>query len=92
MLFITHDLGVVAQIADRVAVMQHGVIVEQGARDAILTRPQHAYTRQLLAAVPENLARRDVMPVAQDPLMQVENLSVVKFSLWLGNPEAASLR
>ncbi len=51
-LFITHDFGVVAEIADRVAVMQAGVIVEQGAADAVLNRPQHPYTRALIAAVP----------------------------------------
>jgi peptide/nickel transport system ATP-binding protein len=51
-LFITHDFGVVAEIADRVAVMQHGAIVEEGAADAILNQPQHPYTRQLIAAVP----------------------------------------
>ena len=55
--FITHDFGVVAQIADRVAVMREGRIVETGALDEVLERPAHAYTRQLLAAVPENLAR-----------------------------------
>ena len=55
--FITHDFGVVAQIADRVAVMREGQIVETGTLDEVLERPIHAYTRQLLAAVPENLAR-----------------------------------
>ena len=55
--FITHDFGVVAQIADRVAVMREGRIVETGTLDEVLERPAHAYTRQLLAAVPENLAR-----------------------------------
>jgi peptide/nickel transport system ATP-binding protein len=51
-LFITHDFGVVAEIADRVVVMQHGVIVEQGVATDVLNSPQHAYTRQLIAAVP----------------------------------------
>ena len=55
--FITHDFGVVAQIADRVAVMREGRIVETGALEDVLRRPAHEYTRQLLAAVPENLAR-----------------------------------
>jgi peptide/nickel transport system ATP-binding protein len=51
-MFITHDFGVVADIADRVVVLQHGKVVEQGAADDVLTRPQHPYTRALLAAVP----------------------------------------
>jgi peptide/nickel transport system ATP-binding protein len=51
-LFITHDFGVVAEIADRVAVLQRGVLVEQGQRDEVLGAPQHPYTRALLAAVP----------------------------------------
>ena len=51
-LFITHDFGVVADIADQVAVLQRGVLVEAGPRDAVLNNPQHAYTKALLAAVP----------------------------------------
>ena len=51
-LFITHDFGVVAEIADRVAVMQHGVLVELGAAAQVLNAPRHAYTKSLIAAVP----------------------------------------
>ena len=56
-LFITHDFGVVAQMAHQVGVMQSGQLVEQGTTNDVLKRPQHAYTQQLLAAVPENLAK-----------------------------------
>jgi peptide/nickel transport system ATP-binding protein len=52
-MFITHDFGVVADIADRVVVLQHGKVVEQGTADDVLLRPQHPYTRALLAAVPK---------------------------------------
>ena len=51
-LFITHDMGVVAEIADEVLVMHHGRAVECGPKDEVLRRPREAYTRQLLAAVP----------------------------------------
>ncbi|WP_274423667.1 ABC transporter ATP-binding protein [Chelativorans sp. YIM 93263] len=53
MLFITHDLGVVRRVADRVCVMTDGKIVERGATKEIFSNPQHAYTRHLLAAEPK---------------------------------------
>ncbi|MGB3813705.1 MAG: ABC transporter ATP-binding protein [Shinella sp.] len=52
MIFITHDLGVVARIADRVAVMYAGHVVEEGTREAVLRKPAHPYTRGLIASVP----------------------------------------
>ena len=52
-LFISHDLGVVEEISDRVIVMLHGKIVEEGTRDEIFDNPQHPYTCQLLEAVPQ---------------------------------------
>src|SRR5512135_424625 len=53
MLFITHDLGIVRKLADKVCVMQRGKIVEQGAVERVFTAPEHPYTRALLAAEPK---------------------------------------
>ncbi len=52
-LFITHNIAVVGHLAHEVAVMHRGLIVEQGPAEEVLARPQHAYTRELLSAVPE---------------------------------------
>ena len=62
LLFITHDLGVVAQIADRVAVMYAGRIVEEGPADEVLRHPRHPYTEGLLRAAPR-LAREKSVPI-----------------------------
>src|SRR5690606_14899089 len=51
-LFITHDFGVVAEIADRIAVLRLGGLVESGPAEQILNQPRHPYTRALIAAVP----------------------------------------
>ncbi|PCE14106.1 hypothetical protein AUC47_05565 [Microbacterium sp. SZ1] len=60
-LLITHDLGVVMEVADSVAVMRHGRIVESGSADDVLTAPQHPYTTQLLDSMP-----KDVSAAVQD--------------------------
>jgi len=60
-LFITHDFGVVAEIAHRVAVLRLGDLVEMGPRDEVLRRPEHAYTRMLMSSVPT--LRVDERPV-----------------------------
>jgi peptide/nickel transport system ATP-binding protein len=54
-LFITHDIGVVEEVADRVAVMEQGRIVELGRKEDVLDAPEHAYTKRLLGAVPARL-------------------------------------
>ena len=58
-LFISHDMAVIHHICDRIAVMFDGRIEEEGTRDEIINRPQHAYTRALLSAVPEANPRRE---------------------------------
>jgi len=69
-LFITHDFGVVAEIADRVVVMQHGRIVESGSAEQVLNQPQHAYTRALIAAVPHR-ARAIEPPASGRPVLEL---------------------
>jgi peptide/nickel transport system ATP-binding protein len=79
LLFITHDLAVVSQIADRIAVMQDGLIVEQTVADDFFADPKHAYSRQLLAAIPswENRDREVVeITATETPELKVENLKV----------------
>ena len=58
-LFISHDLAVVAEVADRVAVMRHGEIVETGSVEQIFRNPQHEYTRRLLASAPDMKTDRE---------------------------------
>ncbi|MEJ2044045.1 MAG: dipeptide ABC transporter ATP-binding protein [Reinekea sp.] len=65
-LFITHDLGVVAEFADEVVVMRHGVICEQGKIEALFTNPQHSYTKALLNCRPSLTYRPERLAVIDD--------------------------
>jgi peptide/nickel transport system ATP-binding protein len=73
-LFITHDFGVVAEIADRVVVMQHGAVVEIGSARDVLNDPRHAYTRQLIAAVPP-LTAPPPRQLSDDIILSIDHVS-----------------
>ena len=84
---ITHNMGVVADIADRVVVMYRGNVVEEAPVDTLFATPRHPYTQRLLAAVP-HLGRGDgAAPIADDaaPILEIEDL-VVEFPGRLGQP------
>jgi len=72
-LFITHDIGVVADIADRLLVLRHGSVVEQGSAEAVLNAPREPYTRELLDAVPGRGALRGAKGEAA-PLLEIRGL------------------
>ncbi|WP_296080455.1 ABC transporter ATP-binding protein, partial [uncultured Agrobacterium sp.] len=72
-LIITHDLGVVAEIADRVVVMEKGVLVESGTVRDVYKNPQHAYTKKLIAAAPGKGEMHAPLPGAE-PVLKVRNV------------------
>ena len=75
-LYISHDLGLVARVADRVAVLRHGIIVEQGVPTAVFRAPAHPYTSELVAAVPLPTKRLVNDAPAPEALLTVTAISV----------------
>ncbi|WP_144982298.1 ABC transporter ATP-binding protein [Halomonas sp. C22] len=76
-MFITHDFGVVAEIANRVCVMRHGRIVEIGNARDVLENPQDAYTQALIAAIPSNALPPHRAPATSAPLLEIKGLNKV---------------
>jgi peptide/nickel transport system ATP-binding protein len=74
---ITHDMGVVADMADRILVMKDGLTVEQGTADQIFNRPEHPYTQALLKAVPKlgSVGTRE-LKISGDPVLKLEGVTI----------------
>ena len=78
-LLITHDMGVVADMSDEILVMKDGLTVEHGTADQIFNRPNHPYTKELLAAVPKlGSSKKRVLKVEKEakPVMRMENVTI----------------
>ena len=77
-LLITHDMGVVADMADEILVMKDGLTVEHGSADQIFNRPVHPYTQSLLASVPKlgTSKKRASVDVSRQPVMKMENVTI----------------
>jgi peptide/nickel transport system ATP-binding protein len=74
LLFVTHDFGVVAEIAHRVAVMQRGRLVETGLVKEILNEPKHPYTKALIQAIPRLVPRAPRPSIEVEPILSVTNI------------------
>ena len=86
-LFITHDFGVVAEIADRVAVMQWGKVVEAGATGQVLARPRHPYTRMLISSVPGLKPKQRAPAAAPNVVLRTVDLTKVYRGGWFQRRE-----
>ena len=77
-LLITHDMGVVADMADEILVMKDGLTVEHGSADQIFNRPTHPYTQSLLASVPKlgTSKKRASIDSSKQPVMKMENVTI----------------
>ena len=75
-LLITHDLNLVRRFADRVAVMEQGVLVEQGPVAQVMTAPVHPYTRKLMASKPQRNVNEEPVPASQAPALAGQGLRV----------------
>ncbi len=84
-LFITHDFGVVAEIAHRVAVLRLGRLVELGEKDEVLKRPRHSYTKMLIAAVPTMQPQERAAEGASEPALRTVGLCKTYYDRgWFG--------
>jgi peptide/nickel transport system ATP-binding protein len=86
-LFITHDFGVVAEVADRVVVMQWGKVVESGEAKQVLSRPQHPYTQMLIGSVPSLAPRHRDRAAAPDVVLRTVDLTKVYRGGWFQRRE-----
>jgi peptide/nickel transport system ATP-binding protein len=89
-IFITHDLGVIAEIANRAVIMYKGCIVEEGPVDQIFNHPQHAYTKGLLACRPALYPKGQRLPVVSDFLSGKEQKAKGKEQTAIVNRESAN--
>ena len=87
LLFITHDLGVVAEIADRVIVMYKGKIVEEGNVRDVFYHPQHPYTKGLLACRPPLNKRLRILPTVRDFMKENEDGTITEINSSVINPD-----
>ena len=86
-LFITHDFGIVAEIADRVAVLRQGELVEFASQRDVLSRPRHEYTRMLIAAVPSLVPRHREVSTGAAVVLRTERLGKTYARGWMRRGE-----